>query len=67
MQYRDCPVCGAVEALGITWLSDGDGDGVYSRSWDYPEIVSTDCGCVIPDDDANRILDEIAKDGPPDD
>ena len=70
MRYIDCPECGAVESVHIDWKSDSDGDpgGMFgTRSWDYPDIGDVDCGCVLTAEHAETILEDVTKDGPPDD
>jgi hypothetical protein len=66
MRYYDCPRCGQVESITIGWHSDSDGDEMHSRSWEFPEIEKVECGCDLTADQAEAILDDAAKDGPPD-
>jgi hypothetical protein len=40
---------------------------MHSRSWEFPEIEKVECGCDLRADQAEAILDDAAKDGPPED
>lgn len=66
-RYYDCPICGACEAVTVTWLRDSDGDVMHRRFWNYPEIDDVTCGHTLTAEQGEAILDDAAKDGPPED
>lgn len=60
-----CPQCGG-ESVQVKWGSDSQGDGIWLTSFETCEVIDIACGCELTDDQEAAILDQAAKDGPPD-
>lgn len=54
--WRDCPVCGEKDALGIEYVP---GDADYHRWDEGPRITVSDCGCRMARDREDTILAEF--------
>jgi len=67
MTTQVCPTCGADIDLDIIWRQDSDGDGIWTRTWHYPDLGSEArclaCGTEPAADILDAWLDEISGAG----
>jgi hypothetical protein len=57
MAYHICPVCGE-ESIATRCVADGDGDGIYTRSWVAPEFDEQTCKCELTPEQEEALLKE---------
>lgn len=53
--WHDCPVCHE-ESIRTGCYQDGDGDGLYTRSWLASEITEKSCACELSAGQIDAIL-----------